>query len=193
MVKSEKYSFLYLQKKKYKKYSIVPLRKKDIQHIRKWRNEQIIFLRQKKILTVNQQKYYYEKMIKPSFYANKPKIILLSFLYEDICIGYGGLVHIDWKSKKAEVSFVNDTKRSKTKYTYQKDFTFFLKLLFEIVFDIMKFNKLTTETFDIRPWTLEALEKNGFRKEGKLHDHIKINDKLYDALLHAKFKKPKNQ
>ena len=185
-MKIKKYSFLINDKISLGKYSLVVLRKQDIQNIRKWRNDQINVLRQKIPLTKESQLKYYTNIIKKSFYKNKPDQILFSFLYNENCVGYGGLVHMDWSSNRGEVSFVSDTNRTKSKIIYQKDFSIFLKLIFKIAFDDMNLNKLTTETYDIRPWTIHVLENLGFKREGRLKKHILIGSKLYDSLLHAK-------
>ena len=105
----KKYEFLHKEKSyfHFKQYYITPIRKKDIQSIRKWRNEQLDVLRQKKPISVKEQSIYYNKIIKKSFQQKKPSIILFSFLFKKKCIGYGGLVHINWKEKQAEVSFLS--------------------------------------------------------------------------------------
>lgn len=185
-MKLKKYNILKKNKIFLKNYFLVPIRKCDIQNIRKWRNDQINILRQVVKLTANDQLNYYDKYIKNSFYSKKPNMILFSFLLDDICIGYGGLVHINWKTKTAEVSFLNNTLRSKSKIVYQKDLSIFLKLLFTIAFDDLKLNKLVTETYDVRPWTIEILEKSGFKKEKILKNHVIVDDKLCDSILHSK-------
>ena len=53
------YPFLTHNKISFGKYSLYPLRKRDIQKIRKWRNEQINVLRQKIPLTKENQLEYY--------------------------------------------------------------------------------------------------------------------------------------
>jgi len=111
-IDKRKYSFLPGKKYCLNKYSLVPLRERDVESIRKWRNEQIDILRQNKPLTKDEQSKYYHQVIKKSFYEKKPKIILFSFLIKNACIGYGGFVHIDWDSKKAELSFILDTNRT---------------------------------------------------------------------------------
>jgi RimJ/RimL family protein N-acetyltransferase len=55
----------------------------------------------------------------------------------------------------------------------------------DIAFEEIKFNKLTTETFDIRPITLDILNKNKFKLEGRLKKHVKIENHFYDSLLHG--------
>ena len=185
-MKSKKYPILINNKISFNNYSITPLRKSDIQKIRIWRNDQMNILRQSTSLTSRNQLNYYNKFIKKSFQANKPNIILFSFLLDKTCIGYGGLVHIDWNSKSTEISFLNITSRSKSKIIYQKDFSIFLKLIFNVVFNDLKFNKITTETYDIRPWTITILEKSGFKRDNIFKKHVVIDDKPYDSILHSK-------
>ena len=182
----KKYSFLRNNKISFKEYSLVPLRKSDIQNIRRWRNEQINVLRQKTLLSKNDQILYYENIIKKSFTKSQPDIILFSFLYCKKCIGYGGLVDVNWKLKRGEVSFVFDTKISNSKKSYQSCFSIFLNLIFKIAFDEMKLNKITSEVFDIRPWTREILEKSGFNICDILKNHVMIEDKQIDSILYQK-------
>lgn len=185
-MKSKKYPILKNNKIAFDNYSITPLRKSDIQKIRIWRNDQMNILRQTTILSPQNQLNYYNKFIKKSFQDNTPNIILFSFLLDKICIGYGGLVHIDWNSKSTEISFLNITSRSKSKILYQNDFSIFLKLIFNVVFNDLKFNKITTETYDIRPWTITILEKSGFKRDKILKKHVIIDHKPCDSILHSK-------
>jgi hypothetical protein len=182
---SKKFSFLKHNRISFKEYSLVPLRKRDIQKIRKWRNEQINVLRQKTPLTKEDQIRYYDSIIRKSFYRNEPDVILFSFLYNKECIGYGGLVHIDWNSKVGEVSFVNDTDRTKSNTEHKKDFSIFLKLIFNIAFDDIHLNKLVTETYDIRPAHLKILENSGFKRIKRMNNSKNIIDgKIVDSIFH---------
>ena len=70
-------------------------------------------LRQTKKLTKKDQDLYFKDTIYKQFSQDKPEQILFSFLENDICIGYGGLVHINWKNKTAEISFLIDTNKEK--------------------------------------------------------------------------------
>jgi len=166
-------------------YCVTTLRKKDIQKIREWRNNQMDVLRQKKKLTPIEQKNYYNKVISRSFNKSQPEQILLSVLLKNRCIGYGGLVHIDWDVKKAEISFLADTNRIKSIQTYQKDFNAFFELILKIAFVELKLNRLTNETFDIRPMHIKLLEKMGFKYEGKLKQNALVKGKYVDSLIHS--------
>jgi len=183
-----KYPFLKKRKYRYKKYSIIPLRKKDIQLIKKWRNEQIDVLRQKKKLSTKDQIRYYNKLEKNSFYVKKPETILFSFLLEEKCIGYGGFVHIDWKVKRAEISIIVKSSRNDELKIYKKDFQAFFHIIKDLAFNEIGFNRLTTETYDIRPYVIKLLEKMEFKLEGRMKKHIKINNIYVDSLIHGYLK-----
>jgi len=176
----------YLVKKKYcfKKYCITPIRRQDIQKIRKWRNEQIDVLRQTKPLTAEDQTRYYNKEITRTFFAKEPDLILFSFLLNNLCIGYGGLVHLNWSSKKAEVSFLTKTERNENKEVYQKDFRAFFKLIKKLAFEELEFNRLFTETYEIRPYVIKLLEEMKFVLKRRKKKYMKIKGIYIDSLIH---------
>jgi len=180
-----------LKKEKYyfKNYYIVPIRRKDIQLIRKWRNEQIDILRQRKKLTEKEQTNYYNKIIKKTFTEKEPDIIIFSYLLDDVCIGYGGLTNIDWISKKAEISFIVDTTRYSNSEIYQKDFQCFLNIITQLSFDELKLNRLFTETYDVRGLHIKILESVGFELESRIKQHVNIKDKFVDSIIHGYIRK----
>ena len=180
----EKYRFLKNREYSFDDYSIVPLRFEDILKIKTWRNEQINVLRQKELLNDKQQKEYYKKLIQNSFYISKPSEILFSFLLNHKCVGYGGLVHINWLKKTGEISFINDTKRASNEKSYSSDFKHFISLLFKISFSDLEFNKVTTETYGIRIKTLELLDELCFKLDHIKEDSVEINNKKYDSFFH---------
>ena len=166
-------------------YSLVPIREEDIQDIRRWRNDQSDVLRQEKLLTYDDQIKYYNYVIKKSFSEEKPSMILFSFLFENKCIGYGGLTNIDWISKNAEISFIVDTNRTHNNEIYEKDFSTFLHLIKNLAFVILNLQKLFTETYDIRPKHVAILEKFGFELESIVKNHKTINGKKISVLFHS--------
>ena len=184
MKNNKKYSFLANNKFCLDEYCLVPFMEQEMELIRKWRNEQIDYLRQNKPLTKDEQSKYYHQVIKKSFYEKKPEMILFSFILKNNCIGYGGFVHIDWNLKKAELSFVLDTNRTEKLETYKKEFSIFLKIILNIGFKQILFHKIFTETFDIRPNTILVLEKTGFVLENRLSSKNYINGSYVDSLFH---------
>lgn len=173
---------------KYSGYSIIPIREIDMELIRQWRNEQIEILRQKTPITAHEQRRYFKEFIKPSFNEKKPDQILFSYLLNKGLIGYGGLTNIDWESKRAEISFILDPKRTRNKNLYRKEFSSFFKLIKQVAFNHLSFHKLYVETFDIRSLQVSFLEESGFVLEGRLKDHVLINKTYHDSLIHGLIK-----
>ena len=87
------YICLHQQEQHLGNFSIVPLRYEDRFLIMKWRNEQIYHLRQARPLTEKDQQHYFDNVVAKLYDNPKPDQILFSYLENDTCIGYGGLVH----------------------------------------------------------------------------------------------------
>lgn len=141
-------------------------------------------LRQKKIISKNEQINYFEKNIYPDYENLFPSNILFGYYKEKELVGYGGFVHISWEDKRAEISFLVNTK-----YTlineYNVLFDNYLKLIKDIGFKHIGFNKIFTETYSIRNNHIKILEKNEFIKEGQLKNHNIINGNYVDSLFHG--------
>lgn len=166
-------------------YSLTPIRERDIFCIKNWRNEQIDVLRQAKPLSDSDQITYYQDVVLPLFSQVRPEQLLFSFLYDGECIGYGGLVHIDWSKKWAEVSFLVDSVRACHAEVYKNDFTVFLSLIKYIAFHELRLEKLTGETYDIRSLHISILEANGFVLEKRMKNAREIKGRLVDSLFHG--------
>ena len=179
-----KYKILKHQVQKKDEFSIVPIRMKDRISIMNWRNEQLYHLRQKQKLTKKEQDYYFKNVVSNLFNNPKPKQILFSFLHKETLVGYGGLVHINWIDKNAEISFVMDTKLEK-KY-FLINWCVFLNLIEYVAFNDLMFHKIYTYAYDLRPRIYEALEKSNFYREAVLKDHCNFNNKFIDVIIHSK-------
>ena len=142
----KKYKCLNVNHFSEKEYSIVPIRFEDRVDIMKWRNEQIYHLRQNKPLTEKDQDYYFKNIVADIFNQEKPNQILFSYLKNNKCIGYGGLVHINWIDKNAEISFIMDTKLEKNEFGIHWDV--FLDLIENVAFNVMEFHKIFTYAFN---------------------------------------------
>jgi RimJ/RimL family protein N-acetyltransferase len=182
------YECLKKQTYTYDDYIVLPLRWEDKLDIMNWRNAQMDVLRQSKVLTIDDQLRYFEKVIAPLFTQKNPEQLLFSMLFKDECIGYGGLVHINWQDKRGEVSFLLDNNRVSDETLYEKEFSIFLNIMKELAFKELQFNRLFTETYDIRPFHISVLEKNGFILEGRMKQHIYISDGYKDSLIHGYLK-----
>jgi RimJ/RimL family protein N-acetyltransferase len=169
-------------------YSIVPIRMEDRNDIMNWRNEQIYHLRQSRLLTVEDQESYFQNVIEKQFNENQPNQILFSYLEKGRCIGYGGLVHINWIDKNAEISFVFDTALEDDFVTH---WCIFLYLVEQVGFLELKFNKLFTFAFDLRPLLYIALQNSNYTKEATLKSHTFFNNQFIDVVIHSKLRENK--
>jgi len=164
-------------------YKLVPIRFEDRHKIMRWRNEQIFHLRQEKKLTKDDQDKYFESVISSLFDLSQPDQILFSLLKEDTCVGYGGLVHLNWKDKNSEISFVMDTKLETKNFVLF--WNLFLSFIKQLAFKELDLHKIYTYSFDLRPKLYSALSTSGLICEGRLIDHCKVNSKFCDVLYHS--------
>ena len=167
-------------------FSLVPLRFEDKNIIMNWRNEQLYHFRQNKPLTKEDQNKYFNDVIAKIFDEIKPNQILFSFLDDNNCIGYGGLVHINWIDKNAEISFIMDTELEKK--DFRKYWTLFLTLLEEVAFGDLQLHKIYTYAFDLRPRLYPVLEASGFYEEARLKQHCYFEGSYLDVVINSKFK-----
>lgn len=165
-------------------YKIIPIRLEDRYEIMKWRNDQMYHLRQNKNLTPQDQDLYFENVVSKLFDEENPEQILFSFLENNSLIGYGGMVHINWQNKNAEISFLlNSQLESKC---FENYFTIFLRLIENVAFVNLKFHKLYTYAYDLRPKLYEVLEAENFIKEAVLKEHIYFHHTFIDVVIHYK-------
>jgi hypothetical protein len=128
-------------------YYIEGIRPQDWEAIRIWRNKQMAVLRQTEYIMapeqINYAKAYYEsqatycapQLLYSFFKRGKAGKIVQDYM-EAIevmstfsLIGYGGLVHIDWNLKVAEISFLMNPERKEDLLQYTKEYLIFLELL----------------------------------------------------------------
>ena len=204
------YVCLQQQEQKIGNFSIVPLRYEDRFSIMKWRNEQIYHLRQARPLTEEDQQRYFDNVVAKLYDNPKPDQILFSYLEnrrssersenvdfsyshcrvateEDevngICIGYGGLVHINWIDNNAEISFIMDT--SLEKKHFSEHWSNYLTMLKEVAFKDLGLHKIYTYAFDLRPHLYPIFEAAGFVREATLKDHCCYNGEYKDVIIHS--------
>jgi RimJ/RimL family protein N-acetyltransferase len=150
-----------------------------------WRNEQLYHLRQNKLLTRDDQDKYFETVIELLFVNEQPDQILFSYLEGEQCIGYGGLVHINWQDSNAEISFVMNTELEKA--NFQKHWNIYLELIEKLAFEELNFHKIFTYAFDLRPHLYIALKDLGYNEIIRLKEHCFFEGKYIDVVIHSKF------
>lgn len=180
-----KYSCLSTQIFSSDKYSIVPIRDEDKFAIMQWRNEQIYHLRQASLLSAEQQEWYFGNVIARLFEQDKPTQLLFSYLENNVCIGYGGLVHINWIDKHAEISFIMNTALEKDFFEFH--WRTYLSLIEKVAFEELNLHKIYTYAFNLRPHLYEAIEKSNYQQEARLPGHCLFQGRFIDVLIHSKF------
>ncbi|MEO7523230.1 MAG: GNAT family N-acetyltransferase [Ferruginibacter sp.] len=179
------YSCLQKQQFQSSEFSLVPLREEDKYDIMRWRNEQIYHLRQVKPLTKEDQDNYFKNVVSKIYGQEQPSQILFSYLKEDVCIGYGGLVHINWVDKNAEISFIIDTKLEKDHLEFH--WINYLGLIEQVAYTELNLHKLFTYAFaGVRPQLSIVLEKAGYREDARLTEHCLFSGKFIDVVIHSK-------
>ncbi len=184
---SQRYKCFSVQNSEAGRYKLIPIRDQDKYLIMQWRNDQIAILRQKEPLSRKDQEQYFKNVVAPLFDAEKPDQILFSFLEDEVLIGYGGLVHINWESRNAEVSFITETTRSRDPKLFVNDWTAYLTCLKALINSNSLFTKIYTYAYDMRPLLYDALKKSFFLQEARLKDHARIGDEYRDVLIHSYF------
>lgn len=166
-------------------FALTTVQDDHIEAIRHWRNAQMGVLRQAEPITTQQQVRYYSTCVWPTLADPRPANILLSLLEEGRPIGYGGLVHIAWEHRRAEVSFLLDEQFTWDPGVYAPYFSIFLNLVKRLAFDGMGMHRLFTETYATRTHHIEVLQANGFQFEGSMRHHVRIAGRWVDSLLHG--------
>jgi len=165
-------------------FSIVPIRKEDRYDIMKWRNEQVYHLRQSDLLTKDDQDHYFENVVNQLFDQEQPSQILFSFLKNQECIGYGGLVHINWIDKHAEISFVMNTKLEPL--YFQTNWREYLSLIEQTAFQDLGLHKVFIYAFDLRPHLYKAVELSKYFLDARLKEHCFVQGDFKDVLIYSK-------
>jgi RimJ/RimL family protein N-acetyltransferase len=165
-------------------HRIEPIRSSDRYLIMDWRNEQLYHLRQSTYLTKEKQDIYFDTVVSDLFDKQQPDQILFSYFYKEQCVGYGGLVHINWTDKNAEISFIMDTKLEEE--FFQFHWSAFLTLIEELAFEILGFHKLYVYAFNLRPHLYTTLETNKYFRDATLKEHVWFQNKFIDVVIHSK-------
>jgi hypothetical protein len=165
-------------------FKIVPIRFEDRLDIMNWRNEQMYHLRQAEPLNKEKQDKYFNTTISSLFQQEKPSQILFSFLKNHQLIGYGGLVHINWIDKNAEISFIMKTELEKIHFSLY--WSTFLNLIEIVAFDELFLHKVFVYAFDLRPHLYSILKVNKYFEDAILKDHCCFNNNFLDVVIHSK-------
>lgn len=188
------YKCLHTNRFQFDDFHIEPIRHEDRLEIMTIRNEQLYHLRQAKPLTIEDQDNYFNSVVNALFNQENPSQLLFSLFEKNEFIGYGGLVHINWIDKNAEISFVMKTALEKENFS--KYWSNYLKLIEQVAFNDLNFHKIFTYAFDLRPHLYDVLESCQFKEEARLKEHCFFEGNFLDVVYHSKintnisFRKP---
>ncbi len=167
------------------RFAIGAVQADQIEAIREWRNAQTAWLRQAAPISPDAQRAYFTQQVWPEMASATPSKILLSYYEDGQPIGYGGLVHIAWAHKRAEVSFLLRPDLADDMAGYATRFPAFLGLLRRLAFEDLGLERLFTETFEGRDAHMAILESAGFVREGVMRHHVRIDGRPVDSILHG--------
>lgn len=161
-----------------------PLCWNDRLEVRRWRNAQIHILRQRIELTVEQQDEYFRLIVASEMKVQFPSQILMGLDCSGEFVAYGGLAHINWMDRHAEMSFLTDPIYSNYE-DHHRLLTIFVKLLSQLALNELGLHRLFTETYSFRTEHIKMLESVGFGREGVLKEHVVINGEFVDSIMHG--------
>jgi hypothetical protein len=162
------------------------IKPEHIEQIRNWRNQQIRILRQAHQISPEDQIEYFKKSVWSELESLRPNQILLSINKFNTLIGYGGLVHINWDTLEAEVSFLLKTKLTSDLEEYNKLFVDFLDGIELIAGKFLKLRRLTLETYEFRVTHIQVIENSGYTRHNLTQFTAGQDRKKYNSVFHYK-------
>lgn len=168
----------------FNKRYLYPLSKEHLSKLKDWRNSQMNVLRQWKPLTEFNQEKWFQQI------SDDNTQVIFAIMSSDeqnkmSFIGYCGITNIDFKNRRAEISFLVNPIRAQDKKLYREDFLSVLYMLCQYGFERINLNKLFTETFAFREYHIKILEEFGFHLDGILRKHQFTKGQYHDSLNHS--------
>jgi RimJ/RimL family protein N-acetyltransferase len=142
-------------------------------------------LRQKEALTEGQQETYFKEVVAKLFESEQPTQYLFSYVRGEECMGYGGLVHINYEKSSAELSFIMNTELEAEEFRFH--WTNYIQLIEEIAFTTLKLNRIFTYAYNLRPHLYPILEDRGFLRERLIPNALIADGKSIPAIIHSKW------
>ena len=155
-----------------------PIEHKEIFDIMDWRNSQIEFLRQDKLLTKKDQIDYFNNNIRIQCKSDLPSQIIFSVKEADEFIAYGGLTYIDWNEGVAEISYLSKPFFYVSNTIYCSRLNTFIKILSNLAFENLNLVKIYSITYPNRTYQIKCLDlfmkrdlNSIFRRDNEKHEN----------------------
>lgn len=167
-------------------FTLLELAADDLEVVRTWRNSQTDVLRQNREIAPAEQRRWFETVVVPTHESPTPSFLLVGMHREGHLVAYGGLTNLSWDYRRAEVSFLADTRIASDNTAYAEVLDHFLAWLDAVSFDDLSLHRLFTETYAYRIFHITLLERHGYRLEGRLREHVVKRGKRVDSLMHGR-------
>jgi diamine N-acetyltransferase len=164
-----------------KKVLIRAIETDDLPLLVTWRNSPDVyrFFYEYEPLSLITQKAWFDKLVQ----KNDEKFWLVETLQDKQPIGTVGLIHIDWRNRKAELARVLIIEEHRQHGQGSE----VICLLLRYFFDHMNMNRLYCDTFSTNQYAVAFYEKLGFKHEGTFRQHVfkdgQYRDLTYLAML----------
>lgn len=169
-----------------------PLTRSQCQEARKWRNNELQFLRTPYPLTVDMQDKFYDSVINNRSASHRYYAVVDNtkiFMDEpiDLFIGMVGLTNIEWENGNAEISIILDPNQRGKKYGAKA-----VDLLLEEAFNTLRLEMVWGEVYNCgnrKFWEKITDKYNEYRvdlKERKFYNGIR-HDSMWFCIRRAKW------
>ena len=165
-----------------------PLRREHLGLYQAWRNHSEIRWRCRNrhlgLLTGAHQERWYEAVTGPHSTAAMFEVLLDNYPSAQEAIGVGGLVDVDHRNRKAELSLYLDPSHSGPRVADSLDRAA-IRTLIAYGFQELNLERIWCETVATFVYGWDTLEALGFEREGTLRNSYWIAGKPVGSLIHA--------
>ena len=166
-------------------YALVPVRRADMEPLRRWRNDQRHDLGQDEEIPFAEQVLFWSEMVAPGQATPEPARMLFALLLRERLAGVGELAGIDWFHRRARLEVVLETSRAGRTAICRTETLLAVRLLQRIAFGELGLRRLTATSTPRRRHHQALLEECGFRPEGRLREHLCLDGEWHDLVLHG--------
>ncbi|MDC0186976.1 GNAT family N-acetyltransferase [Candidatus Nitrosopelagicus sp.] len=161
------------------KFELKKIKKEDLQHIIKWRNDSKIikFNTQFFLLNMEYQKKWFKNITKKDSTSQ-----MFIFKYGNHTVGIGGLIHHDCKNKSADIAIILGEPKIRGKGFGTKA----LQMLVDYGFKQMKLHRIGADIFEYNKISLNLFEKLDFKKELEMKDYLWRDGKWWKVYTYSK-------
>jgi UDP-4-amino-4,6-dideoxy-N-acetyl-beta-L-altrosamine N-acetyltransferase len=163
-----------------------PIKKEDAQFSTQWRNDPEIrdnLLSPPFPVTEVMENKWIENILLDQ--SNSRIILAIETIIQQKLIGFIYLKNIDWVSRIAWFGIMIGEKKYQGKGMAREA----MKILFDYAFARINLRKISLEVGAFNERAIGLYDSLGFKREGRLEQHVFLNNKYHDIILMSIFKK----